>query len=403
MRSRRRDRPSIPVAAAPVRRAADVVVIGAGIVGAACAYELARRGAGVVVVERAAIAAGSTGAGEGNVLLSDRRPGPELELGRVSSRRWIELAGELDDDFELDRKGGVVCASTPAQLAVLRALGAEQVAAGIQVEPVAGEALWALEPALDRTLAGGAHYPEDLQIQPVRAAAALLRGARAHGATVLTGVEVQGIERDALGAVAAVVAGGTRIATPVAVNAAGALGARVAGLAGSSIPIAPRRGVVLVTEPLPPTVFHKVYAAGYVDTVASGDAALQVSAVVEDTPGGTILIGASRELVGFDRAVGTGVLQKLAAAATALFPVLAGVRAMRAYRGFRPFSPDHLPLIGEDPVVAGLWHACGHEGAGIALAPATAQLIAAGVLGPPAPVDARPFSPARFGPAERAA
>lgn len=382
------------IAGAPA--SADVVIIGAGMIGAACAYELARAGAGVCVVERGAIASGTSGAGEGNILVSDKEPGPELDLALVSVRRWRELGDELDDDVELEAKGGVICAAHEPGLVALRELGAAQAAAGVDVRDVTGPALWELEPALSREQAGGAHYPQDLQVQPMRAVASLLRAARAHGARVVTGAEVRAIRRDATGAVGAVATAEGEIATRTALNAAGPWSAAVARLAGATLPVAPRRGVILVTEPLPPTVFHKVYAADYVGSVASDDTALQVSTVVEATRSGTILVGSSREHVGFEREIATNVLGVLARAAVAMFPVLSSVRAIRAYRGYRPFSPDHLPIVGPDPEVDGLWHACGHEGAGIGLAPATAQLVAAGLSGGEAPVDPGPFSPARF-------
>jgi D-hydroxyproline dehydrogenase subunit beta len=79
----------------------------------------------------------------------------------------------------------------------------------------------------------------------------------------------------------------------------------------------------------------------------------------------------------------------------ALFPMLADVDLLRVYVGFRPWVPDHLPIIGEDPQVRGLWHATGHEGAGIGLAPATGQLIRAGITDTPPPVDPLPFRVAR--------
>ena len=369
---------------------ADVVVVGAGIVGAACAFELAGAGLDVCVVERAAIASGTTGAGEGNLLLSDKPPGPELALAQVSLARWRELAEELEDDFELERKGAVVCAATAPGLTALRELAVAQRGAGVQVRDLDLDGALQLEPSLSRDVAGAAHYPEDMQLQPMRAAAALLRGARGRGARVLTGCEVRGI------AGGAVETSQGKIAAGAVVNAAGAWGAKLAGLAGASLPIAPRRGVILVTEPLPPTVFHKVFAAEYVSDVGSADAALQVSAVVEGTPSGTVLIGASRERVGFDRDYPTDVMRRLAAAATALFPVLARVRVIRSYTGFRPFSPDHLPAVGADARVAGLWHACGHEGAGIGLAPGTARLLRALMTGTPPPLDPAPFDPARF-------
>jgi D-hydroxyproline dehydrogenase subunit beta len=380
---------------------ADVVIAGAGIVGAACAYELAGAGLDVCVVERGAIASGTTGAGEGNILLSDKVPGPELALARLSARRWRELGDELEDDFELEAKGAVVCAATEAGLSALRELVAAQADAGVEVRDASGPDLHELEPEVSRGLAGAAHYPGDMQVQPMRAAAALLRAARGRGARVRPGTAVRGVVTGGEGAIAAVRTSGGTIRSPVLLNAAGPWAAALAELAGASLPVAPRRGVVLVTEPLPPTIRHKVFAAEYVGDVGSSDAALQVSAVVEGTRSGTVLIGASRELAGFDPAYGSDVLRRLAAAAVALFPVLARVRAMRAYSGFRPFTADHLPAIGPDPRVPGLWHACGHEGAGIGLAPGTARLVAAALTGAPSPIDPAPFAATRFAAAGR--
>lgn len=184
--------------------------------------------------------------------------------------------------------------------------------------------------------------------------------------------------------------------TPAVVNAAGTWGGDLARLAGTRLPVLPRRGFVLVTEPLPRVVRHKVYAADYIADVASGSAALQSSAVVEGTPAGPVLIGATRERVGFDRSLSSTALHRLAGQARALFPALADVRVIRAYHGFRPYLPDHLPAIGPDPRVPGLFHACGHEGAGIGLAPATGLLIAAALRGEQPALDLGPFRPERF-------
>ena len=180
------------------------------------------------------------------------------------------------------------------------------------------------------------------------------------------------------------------------INAAGFQGPAIAELAGSALPIQPRRGFVLVTEPLPPRIRHKVYAAGYVADVAADDGELRTSPVVEGTRSGTVLIGASRERVGFDRTPSLPTLRALAAGAVALFPFLAGVNALRAYCGFRPYSPDHAPVIGADPRRPGLWHASGHEGAGIGLAPATGALIAELLTGRTPTVDPAPFRVDRF-------
>ncbi|HEX4725553.1 MAG TPA: FAD-binding oxidoreductase [Pseudonocardiaceae bacterium] len=360
--------------------AADVVVIGAGMVGAACAYYCRAAGLTVTVVERGSVASGTTGAGEGNVLVSDKEPGPELDLALWSARLWSELAAEHGDVFEYEPRGGLVVASTEAELAALDRFADGQQEHGVAAESVTD--LAAYEPHLAPDLAGGRYYPQDTQVQPMLAAAHLLRRS---GATVLTGTEVVGITERGVRTSAGDIAAGA------VVNAAGTWSGALA-----DVPILPRRGFVLVTEPLPPRIRHKVYAAGYVADVAADDGGLRTSPVVEGTKAGTVLIGASRERVGFDRTPSLPALRALAAGATALFPFLAGVNALRAYCGFRPYSPDHLPLIGPDPRRPGLWHACGHEGAGIGLAPATGALIAALLTGGPTEVSHEPFRVERF-------
>ncbi|MGN6523080.1 MAG: NAD(P)/FAD-dependent oxidoreductase [Actinomycetes bacterium] len=382
-------------------RTADVVVVGSGMVGAAVAYFAARAGLCVVVLERGQVASGTTSGGEGNILVSDKEPGPELDLALTSQRLWLELADELGHEgFELEAKGGVVVAATDIGLAALRKLGTEQRRHGVEVVDVDVDGLHELEPHLARDLAGGALYPQDLQVMPVLAAARLLEAARALGAYVLTGTELLGVETNAAGHVAAVTTSAGRIATPAVVNAAGTWGGEVSARLGAPVPVLPRRGFILVTEPLPRVVRHKVYDADYVANVASSAEGLETSAVIEGTRGGTVLIGASRERVGFDRQLSVPVLRRLAAQAVRLFPVLADVAVMRAYRGFRPYCPDHLPIVGADERIPGVFHACGHEGAGIGLAPATGRALAALLVGADVRaelgVDLAPFSPTRF-------
>ncbi|MBB4895572.1 glycine/D-amino acid oxidase-like deaminating enzyme [Streptomyces olivoverticillatus] len=380
----------------PKSNSSDVIVVGAGVVGAACAYYAARSGLSVTVIDRGPVAGGTTGAGEGNLLVSDKEPGPELELALHSTRLWQELAQELPAHIEYEAKGGLVVASDATAMAALREFAAHQAEAGVTAEEISADRLSDLEPHLAPGLGGGFHYPQDAQVQPALATAHLLH---ASGARVRTGEEVTAVLTGASGEVRGVRTPAGELHAPYVVNAAGTWSGEVARLAGAHLPVLPRRGFVLVTEPLPRVVRRKVYAADYVADVASGSAALQTSAVVEGTPAGPVLIGASRERVGFDRTLSTEVLRHLAAQATALFPVLAGVRAMRTYAGFRPYLPDHLPAIGSDPRVPGLLHACGHEGAGIGLAPATGLAVARLLTGGEPPLDISPFCPGRFTPA----
>lgn len=388
-------------------RTADVVVVGAGVVGAAVARSLAVGGARVVVVDRSEAAGGTSGSGEGNLLVSDKGPGAELAMAQRAVQLWPVLAAELREelraglpggfpDLELEPKGGLVVATTEDGASALRAFAAAQRPAGVRATELDAAGARALEPALTPDVALAVHYPDDAQVQPVVATEALLASARHRGAVVLTGAQVTG---------PLLAAGGARltgvrttrgdVAADAVVVAAGPWSGEVSALLGAPLPVLPRRGVVLVTTRQPHQVFRKVYDADYVGAVGSGDADLQTSTVVESTASGTILIGSSRERVGFDTALRVEVLRRLAAGALALFPGLAGVPVMRSYGGFRPYVPDHLPVAGPDPRLPGLWHATGHEGAGIGLAPATGELVADLLLGRAPTLDAAAFSVAR--------
>jgi glycine/D-amino acid oxidase-like deaminating enzyme len=374
----------------------DVVVIGAGIVGASCAHFLAEAGLRVCIVERGGVAGGTSGSGEGNILLSDKVPGPELEMARAGLALWAQLARDLPDDIEYEEKGAIVVAENEAQLLALRSTVAAVSADGVDARLLDAGDLHAAEPNLARDVAGAAYYPRDAQVQPMLAAAALVRSARRNGAILLVHADLQAVERDGDGAISGVRTTRGHVRTPRLVNAAGPWSPAVAALTGTELPIQPRKGHIVVTEPLPRLVYHKVFEAGYADTVASDEAALQVAAVVEDTRGGTILLGSSRQRVGFRPGVEVAVLRAMVQRAVRFFPILATVQALRAYVGYRAFAPDHLPIVGADSAVPGYYVNTGHEGAGIGLGPISGKLLTQLILGRSTEIDMTAFRPDRF-------
>jgi len=371
----------------------DAIVIGAGIVGASVALSLTNSGYKVLVIDRGAVSSGTTGAGEGNILVSDKDPGPELTLALRSRDLWFEMQEDVGDTFELEAKGGVVVARNDD--GPLMKLAAEQSHHGVKIQQLDHASLHDLEPYLDQKYQSGVFYPQDSQCQPMLAAAHVIRTVVRRGGAFISQAKVTKIlVRE--GHVTGIETTQGNFSAPIIVNATGTWAGELAQMAGSHLPIAPRKGFILVTEPTQKYIFHKVYDSDYVANVASSDADLQTSTVVEGTRAGTILIGASRERVGFDGSMNYEILRRLAAQATSLFPVLRDVQLLRAYRGFRPYAPDHLPVIGEDATVKGLWHSAGHEGAGIGLAPGSAALITDAILGRESFMDASAFSPARF-------
>ena len=373
----------------------DAIVIGAGLVGACSALSLVNAGLRVLVLDRGPVASGTTGAGEGNILVSDKEPSAELTLALRSRDAWFEINTDIGGGFELEDKGGVVVSRSEKGISDLKKLSAIQAQHGIEVVELDAKGIKAIEPHISDSVEYAVLYPQDAQCQPMLAAAQIMRAVKKRGGAFIQGENVKSINVKS-GKVVGLTTEKNTYTCPIVINATGTWAGEIAKMAGSYLPIMPRRGFILVTAPAPKIVHHKVYDADYVANVASSDADLQSSAVVEGTESGTILIGASRERVGFKSDLDVAVLRQLARQAISLFPVLSNIALLRAYRGFRPYAPDHLPVIGEDANVKGLWHAAGHEGAGIGLAPATGELITAQITSTKTFMDPTPFSPKRF-------
>jgi glycine/D-amino acid oxidase-like deaminating enzyme len=372
----------------------DVVVVGAGIVGAAVARELAVRGVAVTLLDRGAVSSGTTGLGEGNVLCSDKDAGPELELARAGLAMYGEIAERLGDEARIRRKGALIVhpeeetwAAEPARLDRVAIPGARLVAA---------DELRELEPELTGPVHGASLFPEDLQCDPRAIARALAREAARAGATIHEGCAVDAIAL-AGGQVRGVIVGGERIAARAVVIAAGPWSAALAASAGLPLPLEPRKGqLVRLAAPAPGLIRHKVVDGSYLASVMSASSGLELSTVVETTVDGDVLVGSSRERRGFDASVDRAVTDAMIARAARLFPRLAELAPAATWAGLRPWLPDHLPAIGASRAMPGLWLATGHEGAGVALGPVTGRLIAQLYAGEPPLVDPSPFDPDRF-------
>jgi len=369
----------------------DVVVVGAGIVGAAVARELAVRGVGVTLLDRGAVSSGTTGLGEGNVLCSDKDTGPELALTRAGLAVYAELEARMGDVARIRRKGALIVhpdaetwAGEPARLARLGIVDAEL---------IGPEELRALEPELTGPVHGASRFPGDLQCDPRAIARALAGEAAAAGATVREGCGVAAIEPGS----GVRTTSGERIAAGAVVLAAGAWSAPLAAGAGLALPVEPRKGqLVRLTAPAPGLIRHKVVDGSYLRSVTSAGRGLELSTVVETTWEGDVLVGSSRERRGFDTDVDPAVTEAMVERAARLFPWLPSLPRAAAWAGLRPWLPDHLPAIGRSGAVPGLWVATGHEGAGVALGPVTGVLVAQLYAGEAPVVDPAPFDPDRF-------
>src|SRR4051812_11785996 len=381
----------------------DVVVVGAGVVGAACAFQLAATGVRVRLLDRSFVASGSSGACEGNVLAWDKELERELPLALRSAEPWAALAEQLPDDFEYDRKGSIVVAETDAELAASAERARVLAGLGVPGEVLDAAALRREEPHAAHDLPGGVLYPGDAQLEPRLATVALVRAAVGLGAELALDTPIVRIVRGADGRATGVETAAGFISAGAVVVAAGVWTPQVLESAGLSVPVTPRKGQIVVLERSPVRFDRKLSEAGYVAAVEAEHAALQIAMVVESTPSGTALLGSSRQHVGFDRDVDLSVAGAIARRAARFFPVLNHARALRVYAGLRPLTPDHLPIIGPFAEAPNVCVATGHEGAGIGRAPAPGELVAAWHTGAPSRVPLHWFSPDRFAPVELAA
>jgi glycine/D-amino acid oxidase-like deaminating enzyme len=374
------------------------IVVGAGIVGACAAFELAQRGHRVTLLDRAGVATGTTGLGEGNVLCGDKDAGPELELTIAGLAVYRELEERLGAEAGIRRKGSLIVHPDARTWAAEPARMARLAGAGVASRLVDPDELRGLEPALTGPIHGASHFPGDLQCDPRAIARALARRAQALGGEVRTDAPVDEIAVEG-GRVAGVRVAGELLAADTVVLAAGPWSAPLADGAGLRLPVAPRKGQlarVRLPESDEQFLRHKLVDGDYLLSVASTAGHRQISTVVETTADGAVIVGSSRERSGFDPAVDLALATAMRDRAARLIPSLASCPIDDVWVGFRPWLPDHLPAIGASRAVPGLIVGTGHEGSGVALGPVTGRLLAEVICGELPAIDLAPFDPDRF-------
>lgn len=361
----------------------DVVVIGAGMVGTATADLLSRSGCTVTMVESEFAGAGSTGAAMGHLVVMDDSPA-QLRLCHLSRQYWDGIARDLSDDIEYDRCGTLWIAATEQELASARSKVALYQREGIAVEMLDPDALREAEPSLREGLCGALRVPGDGVCYPPVAARMLQERAIRNGVNLVRDSAVS------LGQGRVTLRGGRTISCGHVVVAAGAQSAQLI----EGLPVVPRKGHLCITDRTQVRVNHQLVELGYLHSAHTMGGA-SVAFNIQPRRTGQLLVGSSRELVGFDHSINRSLVSRMLRRAAEYVPAAARVRISRTWCGFRPATPDSLPLIGPWPAIDGVWIATGHEGLGITMAPVTAELIAAGITGTTPPIDPAPYSPGR--------
>lgn len=369
----------------------DVLVVGAGIVGAACARELARAGLRVEVVDTGPPGGGTTAEGMGHLVLTEASAA-QFALSRLSLELWQGALAELPAGSDYQPTGTLWLAADDEDLTAARAKHAFLSAHGVACELLDPPGLRAAEPRLRAGLAGGLRVPGDGMVYPPAVAAGWLETARREGRLSLrTGVEVVRIEGGAEPAV--LTRTGERLGAGRVIDAAGCRALEL--LAVPVTPdIRPRKGHLLITDRIPGFCRHPLVELGYLRGAHSATAET-IAFNLQPRPNGQLLVGSSRQFGALDRRVETRIVARLAARAASFLPALAEVSVLRVWTGFRPATDDHLPLLGAVPGLPGVLLAAGHEGLGVTTCLGSARLVADEILGRPSPIERTPYRPGR--------
>jgi glycine oxidase len=374
-----------------------VVIIGAGVIGLAVAWRLARRGLGVTVFDRGAAGQGASHAAAGMLAAcAEAEPGEQalIALGRESQARWPAFAEELRAstgmDVELRTEGTLVVALTTDDQARLQHHLTFQHQLGLPVQWITAAEVRGREPHLTSKLAGAVFSPEDHQVNNRTLALALRKAAEEAGVIINEHQPVQAISTRGERVSGIVLTDGTQVASEHVVIAAGAWSRSIDGIPPNLLPpVRPIKGQMLALQdnPAAPLISHVVWGPG-VYLVPRKD--------------GRVLIGATVEERGYDTSITAGGMLALLEAAWRVVPGIEELPITETWVGHRPGSRDDAPILGATPI-EGLVYATGHHRNGILLAPITAHAITRLIADNLFEQSIRPFGIERFTPVAAAA
>jgi glycine/D-amino acid oxidase-like deaminating enzyme len=362
----------------------DIVILGAGIVGAACADEFARRGIRVAVVDRDIVGGGATAAGMGHIVVMDDSEA-QFALTRYSQQLWQALRTELPDDVEYEPFGTIWVAADEEEMAEVRRKHAFYTNRGVPTEILDAQRLRHSEPNLRDALAGGLLVPEDAVLYPPCAARFLMQRAQQHGAKLFLGSRVSAFGEGHVRLSDGVELTGQRI-----VNAAGACSAELT----PGIDVKKRKGHLVITDRYPAFLRHQLVELGYLKS-AHSVASDSVAFNVQPRRTGQILIGSSRQFGAEHKEVDQQMIVRMLQRAQEYMPSLGQLSAIRIWTGFRAATPDKLPLIGPWPTDPSVFLATGHEGLGITTSLATARILVDQITGAKPEIPIEPYLPSR--------
>ncbi|GGJ42123.1 NAD(P)/FAD-dependent oxidoreductase [Virgibacillus salexigens] len=358
---------------------ADAIVIGGGVIGTSIAYHLAANRK-VILLEKGDIGAQTSGACDKAIFLQSKKADIAVELARHSRKRFAYLEQELDAPIDFKPSGGMVVINKESHLSFMKKYAKSRKKAGLKIDLLDQQETLERQPCLSPNILASTYCKEDAEVNPLLLTQAFMKAAKRRGAKIHTHTEVTDIicKNDRIEGVKSTKG---RFATKLVINAAGPYAPIIAGMANVHLHMIPRRGVILISEKIKPIVQGNVLCSDY---LAAKHLSQQtktelppygIGLSLGQTESGNLLIGSSREFKGYEKSIDHKLISMIAAHASRIVPTLNFTRIIRSMVGFRPFIGDGLPIIDKIEEMEGFIIATGHEGDGIALAPATGELV----------------------------
>ena len=361
----------------------DVVIVGGGVIGCSTAYSLRKAGVAVTVVDQGEIGAEASSAAAGLLapLGSLAGPGPFADLLLASFSLFPELVPELEEAsgirMEYEQTGALRVVRNPKNVPNLRKRMKAWQPLGLQMRWLTGEEARQLEPTLAPDVCAALYAPEESQIKAPQVVKAFARAAANLGATLRSHTRITGLQGQHGRVTAIETDQGEIIACQQLVVASGAWSAQWSEWLHIELTVAPQRGQILALRQPAPPLRHIIF----------GEAAY-----LAPKQDGTVVVGATREEVGFDKYLTAGGVAWLLSTASRLIPSLEQSAIEQMWAGLRPKTLDNLPILGQATGWENVTLATGHGSVGIMLSAITGQLITELLVAGVTPALIRPFA-----------
>lgn len=361
----------------------DVVIVGGGVVGCSIAYHLRKAGVSVMVIDQGEIGAEASSAAAGLLapLGSLAGPGPFADLLLASFALFPSMVPELEDAsgmrVEYEQTGALRVVRNTKNVPNLRKRMKAWQPLGLHMHWLSGEEARQLEPTLAPDVCAALYAPQESQIKASQVVKAFGHAADNLGATLRSHTRITGIQQQHDRVAALITSQGDTIPCHQLIIASGAWSAQWSALLNIELAVTPQRGQILALRQPAPPLHHIIF----------GEAAY-----LAPKQDGTVVVGATREEVGFDKQMTAGGVAWLLSTASRLIPSLEQSAIERMWAGLRPKTPENLPILGAAPGWQNVTLATGHGSVGIMLSAITGQTLSELLVTGVAPELIRPFA-----------